>query len=161
MTNAISFFAQADNESDGDRCRYVVATVDRDALRAAMDALAALRAGSPGLGVRALVCDGCLVAAHFLDASLNVAPDGEEDDPMLSEGESAAFDADGWAVVPDSLVPGVPAARADFLEEVSDVRLVVAEDGVQVMAHWGDAALVRSWFVPSDALLPLGVPGPG
>ncbi len=155
MDEQVSFIAQAVNETDPDRCRYVLATVGAARLRGMLAAVGAMVAADPGFA-GALFSDG--VVAHFLDASFPVGPDDdfpEGREPLLSLDESAEFDAEGWARVPGSLVASAPEGLSGFLDEVSDVRLLVSPSGFRVCASWESYdvdAFVRSWSVPWEAL---------
>lgn len=151
----VSFIVQVQNESDGDRCRFALVSLEEVTLRKRLDVFKSMSGVDPGL--EGVIFSGGLVA-HFLDASLPVSPDSdfpEGQEPFLSLDESTAFDAEGWALVPDSLVVSAPAAMSGFLEEVDDVRLLVTPLGLQVCASWpqnGGDAFVRSWTVPWDVL---------
>jgi hypothetical protein len=155
MTNTVSFIVQVQNETDGDRCRYALVSIDEGILRGREEIVSSMNGIDPHF--EGAVFSGGFVA-HFLDASFPVSPDDEfpeGQEPFLSIDESTSFDAEGWASVPPSLVESATSAMSGFLDDVQDPRLFVTPLGIQVLASWslddGDA-LVRSWSVPWDVL---------
>lgn len=155
MTITVSFIVQMQNETDGDRCRYALATLDVGVLIKAEKAFNSLAETQEGL--EAIILSSGIAELHVVDASF---PVGECEVPAgcshpLSASEQAAFDAEGWAVVPATTVSAVPTDFSGFKEEVCDQRIAISELGLQVLASWAldnGEALVRSWTVPWDVL---------
>ncbi len=146
----ISFIAQLDNETDKDRCRYVLATLDADLLAKRSRALEFLRENDEG--INALVFEDGLVELHVMDGNFPISDDCLEDGEYsaLSEGEQCVFDAEGWASIPPATVSGIPTTHSGFQDEVYDPRVVVSELGLQIWASWAldsGEAVVRSWTV--------------
>lgn len=157
MTNSVSFIVQVDNESDSDRCRYALVSLDERRLRERLRTVESQ--ASVDLGFTGIVFSDGIVAVHFLDASFPVdhrtseLPEGQE--PFLTDDEADAVEAEGWASVPFSLVSGATSTMSGFVEEVDDVRLLVTPAGLQVCASWeldDRSAFLRSWTVPWDVL---------
>lgn len=154
--NTVNFIVQVQNESDPDRCRYALVSLHEGTLRGRLTSVEALNKADPGY--EGGMFSGGFVGVHFLDASFPVDPsDGvpEGQEPFLSADEFAQFDAEGWALVPPSLVARAGADMAGFVEEVDDVRLLVTPLGMQVCASWAlsdGEAFVRSWSVPWNVL---------
>jgi hypothetical protein len=153
--NTVSFIVQVQNETDGDRCRFALVSLDEDILRKREEIVRSMNGIDPNF--EAVLFSGGFTA-YFLDASFPVDPGSdlpEGQEPFLSEDEHAAFDAEGWAVVPASLVASAPGAMSGFLEETYDPHLLVTPLGMQVCASWAlsdGEAFVRSWSVPWDVL---------
>ncbi len=154
--STIDFIVQVQNESDSDRCRYALVSLHKDTLRGYLAAVESLNKDDPGY--EGGLFSGGFVGAHFLDASFPADPSDdlpEGQAPFLSPDEWAAFDAEGWAVVPASLVARCQADMSGFIDEVDDVRLLVTPLGLQVCAAWAlsdGEAFVRSWSVPWEVL---------
>ncbi len=154
--NTVSFVVQVQNESDSDRCKYALVSLHEETLRGRLAAVEALNKADPGY--EGGMFSGGFVHAHFLDASFPInpsdeVPEGQE--PFLSVEEFSQFDAEGWALVPPSLIARAEADMAGFIDEVDDVRLLVSPLGMQVCASWAlddGEAFVRSWSVPWDVL---------